>query len=226
MIAKIAPLAVLAAISPATLTAVVLILTGSKPIRLLLALYAGGMLASVAIGYAIFAGLNGGHAFTGSGSRHRSPAIDLGAGVLALLLAGWLISDAEDRRRQRRAARHAGRPRRDPWSQRLLSRGSTPLIFAVGVALNLPSGLYLIAVKDVAASRPSDAGALTALIGFNLLMLIPIELPLLASLRDQQRTLARLQAANRWLGRHGRQLVTGVALVAGVYLVLRGSLAL
>jgi hypothetical protein len=226
MIGKIAPLAVLAAISPATVTAVLLLLSGSKPIRMLLALYAGGMVASVAIGYAIFAGLNGSHAFTGHGSRHRSPAIDVGAGVLALLLAAWLTSGAEKRRGQRRAARKAARPRRDPWSQRLLGRGSTPLIFALGVLLNLPSGLYLIALKDVAAHHPSHAGALGALIGFNLVMLIPIELPLVASLRNQQRTLEGLQAVNRWLSGHGRLLVTGVALVAGVYLVLRGATAL
>jgi hypothetical protein len=65
VIAKVAPLALLAAIAPGTLTAVLLILNGPKPIRLLVTLYAGGLLASVAIGYAIAAGLKGSGAFTG-----------------------------------------------------------------------------------------------------------------------------------------------------------------
>jgi hypothetical protein len=226
VIAKIAPLAVLAAIAPATLTAVLLILTGTKPIRMLVALYAGSLIASVAIGEAIVSGLEGSGAFTGSGSKHVSPGIDLAAGGLALLLAWWLASGREGRRKERRAVRKANSPHRDPWSQRMLDRGSTPLIFAMGMLLNLPSGLYLVALKDVAASHPSTAAALGTLIAFNLVMLAPIEVPLVASLADSQATLARLQTLSAWLGRHGRALVTGVALVSGLYLVVRGASAL
>jgi hypothetical protein len=226
VIGKIAPLAALAAISPATLTAVVLILTGSKPIQLLIALYAGGLVASVAIGYAIVAGLEGSGAFTGSGSRHVSPGIDLAAGSVALLLAGWLAPRSAARRNQRRAARRGERPHRDGFPQRLMDRGSTPLTFVIGMVLNLPSGLYLIAVKDVAAKHPSNAAALAALVAFNLVMLAPIEGPLVASLIDPEGTLTRLRSLSAWLGDHGRQLVTGVAAVAGVYLVVRGATGL
>jgi hypothetical protein len=222
VIGKIAPLAALAAIAPATVTAVLLILTGSKPIRLLIALYAGGLVASVVIGYAIVAGLEGSGAFTGSGSRHVSPGIDLGAGVAALLLGGWLAPGRAAGRKQRRATRNTERPHRDPWSQRMVDRGSTPLIFGIGMLLNLPSGLYLIALKDVAARHPSNTAALAALVAFNLVMLTPIELPLIASLVDPEGTLARLRTLSAWLGDHGRQLVTGVAVIAGVYLVIRG----
>jgi hypothetical protein len=226
VIGKIAPLALLSAIAPATVTAVLLILTGSRPIRLLVALYAGGLVASVAIGYAIVAALEGSGAFTGSGSRHVSPGIDLAAGSVALLLAGWLTPGRAARRKQRRAARKPERPHRDPWSQRMVERGSSPLMFVIGMVLNLPSGLYLIALKDVAARRPSNAAALAALIAFNLVMLTPIELPLVASLVDPERTLARLRNLSAWLGDHGHQVVTGVALVAGVYLVARGATGL
>jgi Sap-like sulfolipid-1-addressing protein len=226
VIGKIAPLAVLAAIAPATLTAVVLILTGSRPIQLLIALYAGGLVASVAIGYAIVQGLERSGAFTGSGSRHVSPGIDLAAGAIALLLAGWLAPRSAARRKQRRAARRPERPHREGWSQRLADRGSIELTFVIGMVLNLPSGLYLIAVKDVAARHPSNATALAALVAFNLVMLAPIELPLVASLVDPEGTLTRLRKLSGWLGDHGRQVVTAVAAVAGVYLVVRGATSL
>jgi Sap-like sulfolipid-1-addressing protein len=226
MIARIAPLAVLAAIAPATLTAVLLILTGAKPIRLLVALYAGGMLASVAIGYAIVAGLKGSGALSGSGSSRVSPGIDLAVGAVALLLAWWLASGRAARHKQRQAARMAERPHRDPWSQRILDRGSTPLIFAIGMVLNLPSGLYLVALKDVTAAHPSKAAELGALVAFNVVMLTPIELPLVASLVDPQGTLERLRRISAWLGDHGRQLVTAVAAIAGIYLVVRGAAGL
>jgi hypothetical protein len=226
VIGKIAPLAALAAVAPATLTAVLLILTGARPIRLLAALFAGGMVASVAIGYAIVSGLEGSGALTGSGSKHVSPVIDMTAGALALLLAAWLTSDRAARRKQRRAQRKAALPQRDPWSQRLLNRGSTPLIFAIGMLMNLPSGMYLIALKDVAASHPSNAGALAALLGFNLVMLTPIEVPLVASVINPEATLVRMRSVSAWLGNHGRQLVTAVAVIAGVYLLVRGATAL
>ena len=108
----------------------------------------------------------------------------------------------------------------------MLDRGSTPLILAIGMLLNLPSGLYLIALKDVAASQPSDAAVLGTLIAFNLVMLASIEVPLVAAITDAQATLGRLQRLSAWLGRHGRALVAGVALVAGLYLIVRGASAL
>jgi Sap-like sulfolipid-1-addressing protein len=226
VIGQIAPLAVLAAIAPATVTAVLLILTGSRPIRRLAALYSGGLVTSVGIGYAIVAGFEGSGAFSGSGSRHVSPGIDLAAGSVALLLAGWLAPGRAARRKQRRAARKSEGPRRDPWSQRMVDRGSSPLMFVIGMILNLPSGLYLIALKDVAAKHPSNAAALAALVAFNLVMLTPIELPMVASLADPEGTLKRMRSLSAWLADHGRQLVTAVALVAGVYLVVRGAAGL
>ncbi len=222
MIAQIAPLSLLAAVSPATLTAVLLILSGSNPIRLLVALYAGGIIASVGIGYAIVTGLEASGALTGSGSSHVSPIVDLTVGVLALLLAGWLSSGVRARRKQLRAARKAQRPHRDPWSQRVLDRGSMPLIFGIGMVLNLPGGMYLVALKDVAVRHPSNVLVLVALVAFNLIMLAPIGLPLVAASVDPEGTLKRLRRTSAWLGDHGLALVVAVSVIAGVYLVVRG----
>jgi hypothetical protein len=108
----------------------------------------------------------------------------------------------------------------------MLDRGSTPLIFAIGMVLNLPGGIYLVALKDVAVSRPSDAAALAALVAFNAVMLTTIEVPTIASLVNPQGMLERMRRLSAWLGEHGRQLVTGVATVAGVYLVIRGAVGL
>src|SRR5882724_2965920 len=117
-----------AALYPTLLAAVVLLLAQPRPVRLLGAYLAGGMVISIGLGLAIVAALQDSHAVGGSQSATNWVA-DLVVGGLALLVAVALSTRADVRLKARRAGRRPppAHEDREPWSQRILARGSVPL---------------------------------------------------------------------------------------------------
>ena len=216
-------LALGAAISPTILAVVIVVLRRPRPQRLLAAYLLGGMLASVAVGVAIVTSLNG-LDLTESGSV-TDPIVDLTVGALALIAAFVLATDRDARLTERRREKQATRSARDPWSERVLSRGTAPIAFAVGMALNLPGALYLVALKDIAQFEGGLGGQLFAILLFNLVMFILAELPLLAYSIAPEETQSRVERLNAWMSGHARQIVIAVATTFGVYLIARGLVA-
>lgn len=214
-------LALVSAISPAILAVVIVVLSRPNPRLLLLAYLAGGMLASVAVGCAIVASLNGSNLLSGS-SPAADPIVNFTIGALALIVAYVLATDRDARFEQRRRERRASRPPRDPWSERVLSRGTTPIAFAVGVALNLPGAFYLVALKDIAQGQHEVGAQVFAIVLFNLIMFALAEVPLLGYSFAPDATRTRVEALNAWMARHARQIVVAVAVLAGIYLIGRG----
>jgi Sap, sulfolipid-1-addressing protein len=214
-------LAVVSAISPAILAVVIVVLSRPNPRLLLLAYLVGGMLTSVAVGCAIVVSLNGSDLLAGP-SPAADPALNFTVGVLALIVAYALATDRDAGFERWRHARRASRPPRDPWSERVLSRGTTPIAFAVGVALNLPGAFYLVALKDIAQGQHGAGAQVVAIVVFNLIMFALAEVPLLGYSFAPDATRARVEALNAWMARDARQIVIAVAVLAGVYLVGRG----
>jgi hypothetical protein len=214
-------LAVASAVSPAILAVVIVVLHRPRPQRLLAAYLFGGMLASIAIGIAIVSSLSGLAAFSGS-SPAADPIVNFTVGGLALVVAYVLATDRDARLEERRRERKAARPARDPWSQRVLSRGTAPIAFAVGVVLNLPGAFYLVALKDIAQGQQGTGRQLFAIVLFNVIMFALAEAPLLGYSFAPEATQARVEALNGWMARHARQIVVVVATTIGLYLVARG----
>jgi Sap, sulfolipid-1-addressing protein len=205
-----------AMISPAIFAAVLLILTRPNSRWLLFAYFAGALLISVGLGAAIVTGLKASGALNG---HVLSPSVELAVGGLALL-AAWVIGTGRTPKRLReRQKKHAGQ---DPWTDRVLSRGSIPLAFAIGLLMNLPGGFYLVALKDIAERHPSTGSAILRVLAFNLIMLIPIEAPLVGFIVAPERTEALSKRLGKWLDRNARTLVIVVAALGGAYLVLSG----
>ncbi|MDO8188567.1 GAP family protein [Conexibacter sp. JD483] len=215
-------LALEAALYPTLLAVVVLLLTLDRPVRLLAAYLAGGLTISVALGIAIVAGLGGSSALASSRSG-LSVAADLTIGALAVMAAVALAAHADERVRARR---HSAPPpdagRREPWSQRLLARGSTPLVFLAAMAINLPGAAYLIALKDIAAADHSLATEIALIVVFNLIMFLLAEVPLAGLLIAPARTRELVERGNGWLSAHGRELAIGVSATFGAFLIARG----
>src|SRR5262249_1437694 len=113
---------------------------------------------------------------------------------------------------------------RDPWSERVLDRGTAPIAFAVGVVLNLPGAFYLVALKDIAISGHGFGRQLFAIVVFNLIMFVLAEVPLLGYSFAPEETQQKVEALNGWMARHARQIVIAVATAIGLYLVTRGFL--
>ncbi len=223
-------LAVLAAItSPTAMAAVLVILNRPHPVRLLTGYVAGSFVMSMLIGLALVAGL----AATSLFSPHRrqgAPALDIALGLLILVSVAWLRSPRSDGVRRRAAARHARRRAekrgrrgdRPSRTTQVLAGGSVGVVAALGAAMHLPGLLYLAGLGEIAQREPSTASAFVLLLFFNLVMLAPIELPLVGYVlapAQTQTTIARIDAYIRAHRTEG--LVIG-SLIAGGYLLVSG----
>ncbi len=217
-------LAVASAISPSILAVVIVVLSRPNPRRLLLAYLLGGMLTSLTIGIAVVSSLNGLDVVSGS-SPIADPLVNFTVGALALIVAYALATDRDARFEERRREKRAERPTRDPWSERILSRGTAPIAFAVGIALSLPGAFYLVALKDIAQGQNDFGAQLFAIVVFNLIMFVFAEVPLLGYSFAPEATRTKVEQLNSWMARHARQIVIAVATVIGLYLIARGVVA-
>jgi Sap, sulfolipid-1-addressing protein len=227
-------LALDAALYPTLLAAVVILLGQQRPVRLLAAYLAGGMLVSVGLGLAIVLALGGSAKF--SQSSGLSWGADLALGGLALLAAVALSLRADQRvKRRREARRERKHPRpepaaedaeakRDPWSQRILARGSVPIVFAAALAINLPGAAYLIALKDLATAHHGVAANVALILLFNVIMFALAEVPLLGLIFARERTEAYVERMDRWVSGHGREIAIGLSALFGAFLIVRGLL--
>jgi hypothetical protein len=222
------PLAFLSALYPTLLAVVVLVLQRPDPRRLLAAYLAGAMLTSMIVGYVIVSALKSGHVVGGSDST-VGPGVDLAGGAIALLLVWFLVSDWGRERRERMKARKEAKraaSAKQPWSERVIQRGSVTLTFVVGMVLNLPGAMYLVALKDVAAADLATAETLGVLLAYNLIMFQWAELPLIGYAIAPDRTKVVITNMNHWLRDHARQLAIVICSIAAAFLITRGIVGL
>ena len=223
-------LALYAAVYPALLAAVAILLASPRRMQLLTAFLLAGMTVSVGAGLGIVLLIHGSGAVAHPGSGW-SWGTDLAVGVFAL------------RARPRRSRTHAaaagpspsaragsGRPSADPaegvkpWSHRLLSRGSVPIVVVAAVVLNLPGAIYLVALKDIAAGHHSAAIDAVLVVAFNLIMFALAEIPLIGLMVAPEPTERLVKRATTFLGLHGNKIATGLCLVVGVHLIVRAAI--
>ncbi|HXE43768.1 MAG TPA: GAP family protein [Conexibacter sp.] len=224
-----------AAIYPTLLAAVVILLTLERPARMIGAYLAGGLTISIGLGCLIVFALAGSNAVENQQSL-LSWAADLAIGGLALLAAMTLATHQDERWRERRRARRAlhgqpleaareeeaAAPKREPWSQRILARGSLPVVFVAALFVNVPGAAYLIALKDIAAGNHSTATVVALILLFNAIMFLLAEIPLAGLLVAPERTGVLVAELNVWLNEHSRQIAIGVCVTLGAFLVVRG----
>jgi hypothetical protein len=215
------------------MAAVLVILSRPNPRALMAAYVVGSFIASLVVGIGVVALLKSSHAFTERQSSSR-PSFQIIVGVIILISEAWLSSarSAAVRRRssewlaarrQRKAERSAGKPSR---SAQVLSTGSVGLVAALGVAMHLPGLLYLVALGDIAAANLGQVKSVLVLIGFNVVMLAPIELPLLGCILDPDATQRRVTEIDEFVRRHQRRELLIVGALAGGYLVIGGIVEL
>jgi Sap, sulfolipid-1-addressing protein len=220
-------LALDAALYPTLLAAVVILLSQPRRRALLTAYLAGGFTISIGLGLGIVALLEG------SGALHNSRSgpswvMDVTVGGLALLLAVALATRADARFTERRRIRHPAKPvdpdeeKKEPMSQRLLARGSTPIVFLAALAVNLPGASYLVALKDIAAAHHSTGTDIVLVVAFNLVMFLLAEIPLLGLIFAPERTVRLVHRVNDWFSVNGRQIAIALCSVLGVFLITRG----
>jgi hypothetical protein len=223
-------LAFSAALNPTLLAATTVMLLLPKPRNLMLGYLLGAMMTSVTLGLVIVFSLEDSGAVEVA-QETLGPAADIVLGAIFLLVARVLSSERDailkERRERRKAAR--GKPKREkgpPRWQQVLSRGTPGTTFAVGALLTLPGASYLVALTRLAKDELGTAETVLVILGFNLIMLALLELPLLSYWLEPDATPGRVERFKTSLRRDGRRIAIRIAAGAGALLVVRGLITL
>ncbi|MBV9806388.1 MAG: GAP family protein, partial [Solirubrobacterales bacterium] len=156
-----------------------------------------------------------------------SPAVDVGLGAIALAVAFVLYTGRHERLRERRRERKAAKPDKGPprW-QRELSKGSARTTFVVGALLTLPGASYLAGLDQIHKQHYSTAVTVLVVIGFNLVMLWLLEVPLAAFAVAPEWTPRAIERAKNWVSRHAHMFAVRGFAAVGVLLVIKGIIGL
>jgi hypothetical protein len=215
-------LSLTAALNPILVGASTVMLLLPNPERLMLGYLLGALLTSITLGLVIVFALNG--SSTVSTTQNTiSPAVDLALGAI-LLLAAFVLGTGRDKRiAERRQARKGPKEDKGPprWQQ-ALSKGSARDTFVVGALLTLPGASYLAGLHHIDTQHLSTTATVLTVIGFNLIMLILLELPLLGYALAPDWTPGAVERAKAWVGRNGHKAAVVALTVLGVALVIKG----
>jgi hypothetical protein len=211
-----------AALNPTLLTAVTLMLTLSNPKHLLVGYLLGAILTSVTCGLVLVFALPG-SSTSSTAKQTVGPGIDIALGVLILVIV-FVVGTGRDRRRRAWSERRRERARHKPpprW-KRTLSKGSSRQTFVVGVLLSFPGASYIAGMDLLSKQNVGTVETVIAVIAFNLIMLVLLELPLLGYAIRPEWTAAAVQRFSDWLTRRGGRVALIGATVMGVLLIGRG----
>jgi len=219
-------LALTASFNPTLVAVTTVMLLLDSPAKLMLGYLLGAYLTSITLGLVIvFSASNS--STTNTTENTLSPAVDIALGVIALVAAWVVWSGRHERFRERRRERKAAKPDKGPprW-QRELSKGSPRSTFLVGMLLTLPGASYLAGLDDIHKLNYSTTATVLIVIGFNLVMLWLLEVPLVSFLIAPDWTPRAIQRAKLWVSRHSHTFVLRGFTLFGVLMIIKGIVGL
>ena len=222
-------LSLLAMFTPTLLAAVTVMMLLPNTKRLMFGYLLGAYLTSISLGLLIVFSLNDSSS-TSTAKSTLSPAEDIVVGLL-LLLAAFVLGTGRDapiqnRRQRRKEAKSANGEAKVSLPERMLGRGSARATFAVGVVLTFPGVSYLTALNHMAKLDAGTVPTILLVVGFCLMQMMLLELPLLGYIFAPERTEDAVHRFRAWLGRNGRRAGIIGAAVLGILLVIRGLVGL
>ena len=219
-------LSLTASLNPTLVAATTVMLLLDKPSRLMLGYLFGAYMTSITLGLVIVFSLSNSGA-TNTTENTISPAVDIGLGAIALAISFVLYTGRHERLRERRQQRKAATPDKGPprW-QRELSKGSARTTFVVGALLTLPGASYLAGLHDIHDLKYSTTATVLLVIGFNLVMLWLLEVPLASFLVAPEWTPRAIERAKLWVSRHAHMFAVRGFAAVGVLLVIKGIVGL
>ena len=219
-------LSLTASLNPTLVAATTVMLLLERPSRLMLGYLLGAYLTSITLGLVIVFSLTGSSA-SNTTENTISPAVDIGLGAVALAVAFILYTGRHERLRERRRAKKAAKPDKGPprW-QRELSKGSARTTFVVGALLTLPGASYLAGLDQIHKLKYSTTVTVLLVIGFNIVMLWLLEVPLASFLVAPEWTPRAVERAKAWVSRHAHAFAVRGSAAVGALLVIKGIVGL
>jgi hypothetical protein len=211
------------AANPILLTATMVMLLLPSPKRLLLGYLLGAYLTSITLGLVIVFALQG-SSVVDTAKNTLSPAADIALGLILVLVA------ALEKRHQtssgQRTKTRADEPKKTPRWREFLNKGKPRDTFVVGALLTLPGAAYLAGLSQISKQSLSTTATVLCVVGFNLVMLAFLEVPLVGYTFAPDWTRRALDRFKDFLNRDGERILLTVALVLGLALVARGLVEL
>ena len=219
-------LSLTASLNPTLVAATTLMLLLDKPARLMTGYLLGAYMTSITLGLVIVLSLSN-SSTTNTTQNTLSPAVDIGLGAVALALAFVLHTGRHERLRERRRARKAAKPEMGPsrW-QRELSKGSPRTTFVIGALLTLPGASYLAGLDQIHKLHYSTTVTVLLVIGFNIVMLWLLEIPLGCFLVAPEWTPSAIEGTKAWVSRHAHMFAVRGFAALGVLLIIKGLIGL
>jgi hypothetical protein len=202
-------MAVAVSFEPFRIGLTVLMLNRPRPLLQLFAFLCGGFAMGVTVGLVVLFVVRSAVA----PAQFTLPRVQMVIGLLALLIAAVLAV--------RPARPRSGGDRLSMWARRLADGHSLWVAAVAGLSIALPSIDYLAALAVIAASGTAATSQIGALLTFNAVAFMFIEIPLLGYLVAPVWTQAAMTSLHGWLRSRSRRGVAALlAAVGGVLLVV------
>ena len=219
-------LSLTASLNPTLVAATTVMLLLPNPKKLMLGYLLGAYTTSITLGLVIVFSLS--NSSTSNTTENTiSPAVDIALGAIALAVAFVLYTGRHEGLKERRRARKEAKPDKGPprW-QRELNKGSAKTTFVIGALLSLPGASYLAGLDEIHKLKYSTTGTVLLVIGFNLVMLWLLEVPLASFLVAPGWTPGAIERAKVWVSRHAHVFAVRGSAAVGVLLVIKGLIGL
>jgi Sap, sulfolipid-1-addressing protein len=219
-------LALAAAFNPTLVAASTVMMLLPNPKRLMLGYLLGALMTSITLGLVIISSFESSGAVSTT-ENTLSPAATLALGGI-FLVAAFVLGTGRHHRvaARRRARRGAEKDKGPPRWQRALGRGSARTTFVVGALLTLPGASYLAGLSRIDKLNYSTAETVLLVVGFNLVMLALLEVPLACFVVAPDWTPRAIDRARVWVGRHAHRFGVMMLTVLGMLLVMKGAIEL
>jgi Sap, sulfolipid-1-addressing protein len=219
-------LSLTASFNPTLVAVVTVMLLLNKPAKLMAGYLVGALMTSITLGIIIVFSLSSSGAAKTT-ENTVSPSVDIALGAIALIVAFVLYTGRVERLRERRRERKAAKPDKEPprW-QRELNKGSPRVTFAVGALLTLPGASYLAGLASIHKLHYSTTATVLLVIGFNIVMLWLIEVPLACFIIAPEWTPKAITRAKAWVTRHAHTFAIRGFAGIGALLIIKGIIGL
>jgi Sap-like sulfolipid-1-addressing protein len=215
-------LSLTASLNPTLVAATTVMLLLDSPAKLMAGYLLGAYMTSLTLGLVIVFSIPNSSA-TSTTQNTISPGVDIVLGAIALVVA-WVLYTGrhEGFKERRRAKKEAKGPKEPPRWQRELNKGSPRVTFVIGALLTLPGASYLAGLHQIAKLNYSTAVTVLVVIGFNIVMLWLLEVPLACFLIAPDWTPRAVERAKLWVSRHAHVFAVRGFTALGVLLIIKG----